>query len=135
MDQTLRYLMEHMSFLYKDYGFQICSSSYSSAFGGDGSVVLANNSMRVRIISDRQELCVEFAPLSGGEQQSWYDSALILELITGEIQASAVQNERRAPDFHGYFDQIEREFSSGSATQFVEKLNELKQIRAKRLFG
>ncbi|MEK6216150.1 MAG: hypothetical protein N2B03_02900 [Boseongicola sp.] len=61
MDNCLAYLLAHLGFLYRDKGFRIVDSKHSPSFGGDGCLILESEILRLRLVSDRGQLLLDFA--------------------------------------------------------------------------
>ncbi|MDL2320843.1 hypothetical protein LJC47_00640 [Desulfosarcina sp. OttesenSCG-928-B08] len=62
MDEILKFILDHCSFLYKKFGFKFVDSLLSESFGGDALLVLEAHGMQIQFIRDRSQLIFLLKP-------------------------------------------------------------------------
>jgi hypothetical protein len=132
MDDILKFILAYCSFLYKDWGFKFIDSEVSKSFGGDSFLVLAINGLQVRFVRDRGQLFFDFKP---DNTKVWYSIDLMRELINEEGEFHSLMDEENAIFLRDNFKKILNLFSSENLSETEKRLDELKVIRSKKLFG
>jgi len=135
MDEILRFLLSNLNFIYNDYGFKFIDSMSSKSFGGDGYITLQSDQMEIRILSDRNQMFLDFRSLKFDKKNDWHSIDVIRQLITGNVFDNAVLDEKTASDIKDNFSDICGLFASSEVNETVSKLKKLEFERSKRLFG
>jgi hypothetical protein len=130
MTAILEFLVAHLAFLYAPGRYRFVDSGSVESFG-NAYLDLESDAMRLRMIRDRSQLFLDFAPLDG---KDWFSLDVVRRLLTGERQESS----ELSPDYAAFLEreigEIERRFrDERDAT--VRALKELERVRAKELFG
>ncbi|MGR3344068.1 MAG: hypothetical protein ACU0DI_12730 [Paracoccaceae bacterium] len=134
MDTILKYLLAHMSFLYKEFGFIFVDSMNSNSFG-DGYLTLRSDRFELRFVSDRSQLFLDFRSLKCDKRNNWHSIDIVRQLITGRVHDSAILNDQSPIFLKENYNVIRELFSPQKAGDTVAKLKKLESERAKRLFG
>jgi len=136
MDKVLTYLLINLSFLYKEFGFVIVDSDHSDQFGGNGLIVLQLGSLFLRLGNDRGQLFLDVTNRDICKKEDWYSSDIVLQLITGKIQDTAVLDESSFPKlFKKHFSKIVDCLTNNTAKENFATMKKMEKERAKRLFG
>jgi len=88
MDEVLLFLVKHLSFLYKDFGFKIVDSEHADYFGGSGIIILQSGDLEVKIIYDNKDRRFAFYvrnPKFCKKSYDWFSENLLWQLVKGEI--------------------------------------------------
>lgn len=134
MRTILTFILNHCLFLFEHYGFKFADSSYSPSFGGDAEVIVVSTNIKLRFVFDRSQLLLQFASPQS-KNPTWYSIDLISQIITGNVESSAVLNERYALFLVENFEKIIVLFSPEKIEDTHVILKRMAQERAKRLFG
>jgi len=105
----------------------------SGSFGDDSYVILMNDSIRIRLVSDRGQLFLDFQPSKSCKD--WYSIDLVSQYITGKIEISAELDTHYEYFLSSKIGDIINIFSDKKCMKTVAKLKELERDRAKRMFG
>jgi len=135
MDELLQFLLQHGSFLYKEYGCKFIDSRVSKSFGGDAYLILATDKVRFRMVRDRAQLFGDFQKPGSTAEDEAFSIDIIRMHITGEADYNTSLNTKNAMFVKDHFRNIENMFDSGSFLETRKQLNYLKAERAKKLFG
>lgn len=134
MEEILRYLMKHCSFLYSPNQFRFVDSGSSESFG-NAFLVLEHKDLRLKFIKDRGQLFLDFQPTSSNRKMDWFSIDIVKQLVTGNIEPSSEMDTDKAKFLKSNLDEIQRLFSTANLKGTLKKLRELERARAKRLFG
>jgi hypothetical protein len=134
MKTILTYLVRHCLYLFDDYGFRFADSTCSKSFGGDASVTIKSPKLLFRFTYDRGQLLLEIASTKI-RRSAWYSIDLISQLVTGNVESSALLDKRYARFLHDNIESICKLFSDKQLDATVHALNKMAKERAKRLFG
>jgi hypothetical protein len=130
MTAILEFLVAHLAFLYAPGRYRFVDSGSVESFG-NAYLDLESDTMRLRMIHDRSQLFLDFAPLDGND---WFSLDVVRRLLTGERQESS----ELSPDYAAFLEreigEIERRFRD-ERDETVRALKELERVRAKELFG
>ena len=135
MDAILKFILTYLSFLYKEFKFVFVDSLVSDSFGGDSYLVLSSEYLKLRFVSDRGQLFLEFQSRVADGKNSWHSIDVIKQLTTKEICDNAVLDENHVRFLKDKFPEINRLFSQENAKETVTKLKKLEKERAKRMFA
>ena len=136
MDAILKYVLAHMSFLYKDFDCRIIDSMHSDSFGGEGLLTFRCNDFELRIVKDRGDLFLDFrSPKFDKRHDDWHSFDVVRQLITGQVQDRSILGADCVIFVRENFDSIRELFSRKNAGKTVAALKKLEKERAKRLFG
>jgi len=133
MEEILRYLMKHCSFLYSPNKFRFVDSDSSDSFG-NALLVLEHQDLRLQFIRDRGQLFLDFQPRSINNKREWFSIDNVKQLVTGKIEPSAEMDSEKAEFLKIHLDEIEQLFSTTNVQSTIKKLKVLERERAKRLF-
>lgn len=132
MEEILKYIKKHCSFLYSPHKFQIVESESSDSFG-DALVILEDEDLRLQFVKDRGQLFLDFQPISN--KKEWFSIDIVKQLVTGNIEPSAEIDSKKVEFLKNQLDEIKRHFSPKNLKGTIKKLKDLERARAKRLFG
>lgn len=133
MEEILRYLMKHCSFLYSPNRFRFVDSGSSESFG-NAFLVLEHEELRLQFVKDRGQIFLDFQPTSKNHKGEWFSIDIIKQMVTGEIETSAEMDSEKAEFLKTNLDEIKLLFSTANMEATIKKLRELERARAKRLF-
>jgi hypothetical protein len=135
MTRILGFIVDYMGFLWSGARFKIIGSEIANSNGGDALLLVESDRLRMRFVSDRTQLFLEFQPIGTPVPNEWFSIDLIRRMILGTRETSALLDESYAEFFHQHLDEIEERFSSENWTEVHSQLKALKVKRAKELFG
>lgn len=135
MDQILTFLLQHCQFLFTECGCRFADSHVSKSFGGDAWLILSAKNVRLRFVSDRGQLFLDFQTVGDQGDKSWYSCDIVRQLVTGEDRCPAQMDEGNAEFLKTYFARIEELFSAEKLPEVRRQLTKLEKLRSKRLFG
>jgi hypothetical protein len=136
VNEILHFLIGYCSLLWDQGRYRIADSGTTTSFGGDAYVIIESASLRMRFVRDRGQLFLDFQETVANERDPWYSVDLVRHLLTGERPASAELSADYGEFLRESLPEIERRFSDDSvAAATKHRLNELKRLRAKELFG
>lgn len=132
MNELLSYLIEHLAFLYTDYGARFVDSEVR---GPQASLVLEMIDLRLRIVSDRSQLFLDFQSTHHPDPDDWFSFDIVRRFITGEVVDSAELDEAKIAFTKEHLVEIAKAFSAEDhrATEWI--MHKFEQERAQRLFG
>jgi len=134
MKSVLQVLQNQFYWLFTE-GFRIVDSDFHESFGGQGSVDLASDQLKVRFASDRSQVDVSIAPPIPTKE---FDNFIPIELFildtTGRFENSFA-SESMSEFLHDKLEEIAAWFEAPSPDEFDDKLRRLEKMRAKFLFG
>lgn len=134
MDKILEYVKKHFSFLYENYKFKFIDTATSNSFGGEGVLLLSNEIIILKFINDKQQLFLDFQSVYDHKKQ-WYSIDLIRQLIFPEEKDHSLINKSNIKFLKENLDEILIKFSEPHLKDVLNKLENLKDERADRLFG
>ena len=134
MTEILRFLIEHLAFLYAPDRLRFVNSRTTASFGGDAFLDLESEALRLRLVSDRGQLFMDFQAIEQHGERDWYSIDVVRELLTGEPQASAELSPDYAEFLEHHLAEIERRFAGDALPATASALKDLERARAKRLF-
>jgi hypothetical protein len=135
MDEILQFLLIHASFLYKEFGFRFVDSRVSSSFGGDAWLVLANETIRFRLVSDRNQLFGDFQPLTSDIKGEWFSVDIVRKHLTDENEYFSILDSNNADFLRARLADIQKLFEGETLNITKKSLHALEAKRAKHLFG
>jgi hypothetical protein len=134
MTEILRFLIEHLQFLYASGRYRFVDSETSTSFGGDTFLILASDVMRIRLVRDRGQLFMDFQATAERDDRDWFSIDVVRRLVTGERQDTAELSPEYARFLEEHLDEIEKRFSEEELANTRKALKELERIRGKELF-
>lgn len=135
MDQILTFFLKYCSFLFTKCGCRFTDSEVSTSFGGDAWLILSAKNVRLRFVSDRGQLFLDFQSVGDQCDKSWYSIDIVRQLVNGEDRYHAQMDEGNAEFLKSHFAKIEELFSAESFPKVRRRLVKLEQLRSKRLFS
>jgi hypothetical protein len=135
MDEILQFLLIHASFLYKEFGFRFVDSRVSSSFGGDAWLVLANETIRFRLVRDRGQLFGDFQEATSNSNAEWFSIDIVRQHLTGESQLFSELDSNNADFLRNRLSDIQQLFKQEVLSDTKKSLHKLEAKRAKQLFG
>jgi len=119
-------------------GLQVSDTEYAAAHFGNFVVEFSGASVRLRVVRDRMQFLLDFAPPGHDE---WIDDETIWHLIgadhvneqRAELDLRSLEHVAKATSAH--FPEICALFSVREAPRTLQRANEHRQRRAKALFG
>lgn len=135
MEIILAYLIEHASFLYREYKCRFVDSVFSQAYGGDSIVVLESPGLRLRILTERKVLSCDFQALHKRDELDWYSLDLFRKIFLSEPEFHGGLESENTRFLREYFHLIEQVLSEENYPDTYEKLEAVTRLRVKQLFG
>ena len=80
MDEILRYLKKHCSFLYSPNQFRIVDSGSSESFGNE-FLVLEHEEMQMKFVNDRDQIFLDFQPTIKKRKNDWFSIDIVKQMI------------------------------------------------------
>jgi hypothetical protein len=131
MNLILAFLVRHLSGIWA-YGFQIEKSVASSSNGGDALLNLSSENLRISFVCDRRQVSMEFCP---ADSKATFSIDLIRRLFLDEREMSAVLDDGYGSFLSSNLREIVELFDPSRVEVTVTKLEALKRVRAKEMFG
>jgi hypothetical protein len=135
MDEILRFLLYHGSFLYNDLGLRFVDSRVSKSFGGDSWLILANDRVRFRMVRDRAQLFADFQMATSAARDEWFSIDIVRKYLTTESGYCPELNSENAEFLRERWSDIEELFGENAITDTRKHLHRLEAERAKKMFG
>jgi hypothetical protein len=134
MNEILKFLIKHCSFLYEKYGFRFIDSAISES-SKDASVILGAPDVNIRFCMERGQLLVEFQSNHFGRKNvySWYSIDVLRQLVTGEKECNALMDEENTNFLKDNIITILDLFSKQKVRDTISKLKQLERIRSQAL--
>jgi hypothetical protein len=126
MDELLRFLVDHCSFLYKEFGFRLIDSKHYPDSAGSGYIDLKSGDLRIQLVRDRTQIFLDFFPLEG---RRGYSLGLIWHYLVKKRLQSAEMNAELATFVYNNFPTISAMFSPERVAKTVAELEELEEVR------
>lgn len=134
VDELLKFLATHCSFLVTNPQYKIVDSSTSDSFG-NALLVMESGTLRLRFTRDRGRLLMEFQAMDGRPSE-WFSPGLLRGLITGDRGGSEVLNPGWAEFLESALPELESRVSDPSSRDTtLMQLRSQAQQRAHDLFG
>ena len=134
MPQILSFIAAYMGYLWDGARFRIIDSELTEANGGDSTLLVESAVLRLRFVTDKTQLFLDFQPVAG-QAKDWYSVDLVRRLFLGERERSAVLDESYADFIGEHLDDIEARFGPERWPETKAALKKLKVIRSKEMFG
>lgn len=132
MKELLRFLADHLSFLFDQDSFKIEDSLSGS--GGRAMVALVSPHLRIRVTRDRGEMLLAFQPIRGNDGE-WFSLGLLRGVLTGERGGSEVLDSEWALFLEGSLDVVNARLSDPmQADELVDQLRRQAGLRAEERF-
>ena len=132
VEEILKLLMKHCSFLYSQKKFRFVDSDVSESFG-NALLVLEHENLRLRFVKDRDQIFLDFKPANKKGEKYWFSIDIVKQLVTGRIEDSAELDSEKAVFLKTNIDEIEQLFSTTKTEDTIKKLKDLERDRAKVL--
>lgn len=134
MDEILIFLVKYCSDIYKKHSFRFIDSGVSASFG-NAFIILENDNLKLRLISDRGQLFLDFHSNIDKNKDNWYSIDLVRQLITGENDYYSLLDENNGLFIEKNLEGVLQLFDKDVASQTIERLNSARRKRAEVLFG
>ena len=135
MTRILAFIVNYMGFLWSGARFRIVGSEVSTSNGGDALLLVESSQLRLRFVSDRTQLLLDFQPSETVNPNEWFSIDLIRRMILGNREFSAVLDESYVEFLQRNLDEIENRFSNENWPIPRSQLQALKKKRAEEMFG
>jgi hypothetical protein len=135
MRRILQFLAADGSFLYEQHGFRIIDSKYSNEFGGTGSVTLSNDIVEVRLWLERHLLFMDMRAAGRRSARPWFSTDILRQMLMGQINDKSVMDEENVDFLRANSSEQQARFDRDHVSATEAACKELKNQRAKRLFG
>jgi hypothetical protein len=135
MTRILEFIARHMGYLWVGARYQIVGSQLGTTFGTDAVLLVESDGLRLRFVSDRDQLFLDLQPVGSGDPRHWYSIDLLRRLLQGQHETSALLDRSYAEFLRENLDEIEARFSAERWPSTFEDLRRLEARRAKELFG
>jgi hypothetical protein len=137
MTKILEFIAAHMGFLWRGARFRIVGSEVSTSFGTNALLLVEGERIRLRFISDRDELSLDFQSVRANpsKNREWHSVDRIRRLMTGRREESGLLDESYARFVEEHLGQIEDLFSPEKWPETKERLKALGKVISKELFG
>ena len=131
MNELLKYLIRHFSFLYYDYGARFVDSQTN---GGDAFIELEMQNMRLRFVRDRDQLFLFFRSTSSHSQE-WFSLDLVRQFIRQKPSNRTLLDPRLVAFVRENLREILKAFSPANREATERILDQYARERAKKMFG
>jgi hypothetical protein len=136
MDEILRFLMVHCSFLYSEFDFRFVDSEVSESFGGNAYLVLASGSLRIRFVWDRSQLFAEFQSTFQPRKKEWYLIDMVRQLVEPRREGYlSLMDADHALFMRRHMREIVALFSKDRILDTIRRLKEVTRQRSRQMFG
>ncbi|TGK20283.1 hypothetical protein [Leptospira kmetyi] len=136
MEELLLFIIKYCKDLYRKYGFKFKDSLWSPSFGGDAYIILENEFLILRFVSDRAELFLEFQPKAKGFKKNWFSLAFVRKsLMKHELELYSKLDSNNGVFITTYLKDILDLFSESQLSETVKNLKLLEKERSERVFG
>jgi len=133
MDQILRFVVEHMGFLWVGARFRIADSEVTTINGGNAFLVLESSAIRVRVVRDRGQLILEMqSRFATGTR--WIGGEIVYRLLRGAKPSSDLLDEDLAAFLGTDLEAIEDVFGVGQWQATYLKAKEIERARSRELW-
>src|ERR1700722_9258077 len=112
MTRILAFIVNYMGFLWSGARFRIVGSEVSTSNGGDALLLVESSQLRLRFVSDRTQLLLDFQPSETVNPNEWFSIDLIRRIILGNREFSALLDESYVEFLQRNLDEIENRFSN-----------------------
>ena len=133
MEEFTQYVKKNFSFLFSPYQFQLIESQSSESFG-NALVILKHEDLLIKIVKDRDQIFLDFQPVSKKGKLNWFSIDIVKQMITGKIEPSSEMNPKNTEFLKNNLNKIAEIFSKESTPDTIQELKKLERERAKRLF-
>jgi hypothetical protein len=134
MTEILRFLVEHLRFLYESGRYRIVDSAADPGFGGQGLLVLASETLKIRLVRDREFLSLDLGSVEQHGKFDWYAIGVVRRLLAGNHDTDELTAETAA-FLEEHLDEIEARFTQPALSGTIEQLKDIERRRAKERFG
>ncbi len=134
MPQILSFIAAYMGYLWDGARFRIIDSELTEANGGDSTLLVESEVLRLRFVTDKRQLFLDLQPVAS-PAKDWYSVDLVRRLFLGERERSAVLDESYADFIGAHLDDIEARFAPDRWPETQAALKKLKVVRSKEMFG
>ncbi len=135
MTKILQFIAQHMGYLWVGARFQIAGSQVATSFGTDAVLFVDSSRLRLRFVSDRDQLSLDFRPVTGADPRHWYSIDIVRRMLQGKPETSSLLDRSYAEFLRDNLDEIEARFSEENWPSTRETLHKLELQRSKELFG
>jgi hypothetical protein len=135
MTGILSFIVNYMGFLWAEARFKITGSELAISNGGDALLVVESDRLRLRFVSDRRQLVLDFQPAATSTPNEWFSIDLIRRMMTGARESSSILDESYAEFIEHHLAEIEERFSIENWAVTHSRLQGLARKRAKEMFG
>lgn len=132
MNELLSYLIEHLAFLYNDYGARFVDSEVRAP---QALLVLEMTDLRLRLVNDRTQLFLDFQSTHHPDRDDWFSFDIVRQFITGEVVDSAELDEAKIAFTKEHLVEIAKAFSADDYRATESTMHKFEQERGERLFG
>jgi hypothetical protein len=122
----------------REFSYSVADQEQADSFD-NASVVLHSPDLRIRLVRERGQVFADFGPSS--EPNVWYDSAVIVEFLGLSTDGGFHDRDahRAMEGIAGFVKSFQRElaakFANPELSATKQALDELREVRAERLFG
>ncbi len=135
MTKILAFIAQHMGYLWVGARFRIVGSEVTTSFATNAVLFVDSDRLRLRFISDREQLFMDFQPVTGAGPNDWYSIDIVRRMLQGKPERSAELDPSYAEFLRDNLDEIEARFSEENWPATRETLHKLELQRSKELFG
>ena len=148
MKEILKFLIEHLAFLFEKQGFNFIESKISESHSGDAYLILQSGDVAIRIVKDRGQYFIDFANVNLTKKYKWYSIDLFVSLLKRHFPNNIHSiNELSMPSLNAFMNKDNAMFIEKNITEIRnllsdERINDtklelkkLQKIRADKIFG
>jgi hypothetical protein len=100
MTEILRFLIEHLRFLYETGRYRFVDSMADHGFGGQGVLFLESDRMKVKLVREREVLFIELGSVEEKGKFDWYGIGVVRRVLgddddVDELTPKALKDVRR----------------------------------------
>ena len=133
MDELLRFMSSHGTFLFTDNEFRLTDSEAAAEFG-NALIVLSSDTTRLRLVRDRGELILEAQPLQDGRAE-WHTLDILAEFAGVDPRGCCPVTPAGMQVLQRVLPSLRQAFEPEKLADTIKQLHQLERARAKKLFG
>lgn len=134
MRALLEFLLAQCLFLFDGNRYRFVDSESSDSFGGNASITLTGESLRIRLVRERGQIFADFQPLGLRGKQDWFSIDVVRRLIIDEQSWLSIMDRDNVEFLREHLGEIEQLFLENEQKQTLATLKGIEKLRAKEIF-
>lgn len=132
MNELLKFIILHFSFLYNDYDARFVDSKVDRS---NALLTMELGELKLRFVRDKSQVFLDFQGRSGTDQNNWFSYDVVQQHITKVVLDDACVDGKKAKVLQQHIGEIVAMFSGDELNNTEAALRQLERERAKRMFG